>query len=199
MHEIGVNHAADALSVHVCRAPELFVECGTLRQLHTMLTRCLASYAVKYDAVIGKMLQVVKDLPFCPDDIWHTRNAQGTFADALRQLADVRLRARDVRDKVMLDACCFMLPLSTLWAIVGVPVLRHAVPCCAVLCCHTGVSQIGEFHSCSAVLLAVTRRQQAVDGIKAGSLEHWSDVCCDVVAVHAISGQCSTGPAEDQP
>ena len=65
-----------------------------------MLTRCLAAYAVKYDGVMGKMLQVVKTLPVSADDIWHTRTAQGSFADALRQLADVRLRARDVREKV---------------------------------------------------------------------------------------------------
>ena len=47
-----------------------------------------------------KMLEVVRALPFSADDVHNTRNAHGTFADTLRDLADRRQAARLKSEKV---------------------------------------------------------------------------------------------------
>lgn len=73
---------------------------GTLRQLHTMLSRCIGPHILVFDLVIRKMLEVVKALPFTADDVHHTRNAHGTFADTLFDLADKRKAAKPKTDKV---------------------------------------------------------------------------------------------------
>ncbi len=73
---------------------------GTLRQLHTMLSRCIGPHIISFDVVIRKMLEVVRALPFTADDLHHTRNAHGTFADTLYDLADKRKAAKQKTDKV---------------------------------------------------------------------------------------------------
>ncbi len=83
-----------------CRAPEEFVKWGTLRQLHTMLSRCMGPHIMSLDLIMMKMLDVVKALPFTADDLHHTRNAHGTFADTLFDLADKRKAAKQKADKV---------------------------------------------------------------------------------------------------
>ena len=88
---------------------------GTLRQLHTMLSRCIGPHIISFDVVIRKMLEVVRALPFTADDLHHTRNAHGTFADTLYDLADKRKAAKQKADKVgfprlsvFLFACCLL-------------------------------------------------------------------------------------------
>ena len=88
-----------------CRAPEEFVKWGTLRQLHTMLSTCIGPHIVAVDLVMRKMLDVVKALPFTADDVHHTRNAHGTFADTLYEVADKRKAAKQKSDKV---SCCML-------------------------------------------------------------------------------------------
>lgn len=73
---------------------------GTLRQLHTMLSRCIGPHIISFDVVIRKMLEVVRALPFTADDLHHTRNAHGTFADTLYDLADKRKAAKQKTEKV---------------------------------------------------------------------------------------------------
>lgn len=85
-----------------CRAPEALVEWGTLRQLHTTLNRCIGPHIVEFDVIIRKMLEVVRALPFSADDVHSTRNAHGTFADTLRELADKRQAAKLKTEKVRL-------------------------------------------------------------------------------------------------
>ncbi|KAL0033139.1 hypothetical protein WJX79_005261 [Trebouxia sp. C0005] len=87
------------LKTDYARAPEEFVKWGTLRQLHTMLTRCIGPHIISFDVVIRKMLEVVRALPFTADDLHHTRNAHGTFADTLYDLADKRKAAKQKTDK----------------------------------------------------------------------------------------------------
>ena len=80
-----------------------------LRQFHTLLTRCLAAYSVKYDAVIVKMLEMVKLLKTTADDVWHTRNAQGTFGKTLHELQEKRLDLRAPQDRVCTSkVLCFV-------------------------------------------------------------------------------------------
>lgn len=83
-----------------CRAPEALVEWGTLRQLHTTLNRCIGPHILEFDVIMRKMLEVVRALPFSADHVHNTRNAHGTFADTLRELADRRLAARLKTEKV---------------------------------------------------------------------------------------------------
>ena len=83
-----------------------------LRQLHTLLSRCLTSYAKDYDVILIPLIKVVKELPFSADDVWHTRNAQGTFADALKHFAEVRSKPKAAGDKVC--SCCRVLRLLLL-------------------------------------------------------------------------------------
>ena len=52
-----------------------------------------------------KMLDVVKALPFTADDVHHTRNAHGTFADTLFEVAAKRKAAKQKSDKV---GCCML-------------------------------------------------------------------------------------------
>ncbi|DBB04664.1 hypothetical protein WJX77_006462 [Trebouxia sp. C0004] len=87
------------LKTDYARAPEEFVKWGTLRQLHTMLSRCIGPHIISFDVVIRKMLEVVRALPFTADDLHHTRNAHGTFADTLYDLADKRKAAKQKTDK----------------------------------------------------------------------------------------------------
>lgn len=84
----------------LCRAPEALVEWGTLRQLHTTLNRCIGPHLLEFDVIMRKMLEVVRALPFSADDVHNTRNAHGTFADTLRELADRRQAARSKAEKV---------------------------------------------------------------------------------------------------
>jgi len=86
------------------------VKWGTLRQLHTMLTRCIGPHIISFDVVIRKMLEVVRALPFTADDLHHTRNAHGTFADTLYDLADKRKAAKQKTEKVgsTRTAFCFV-------------------------------------------------------------------------------------------
>ena len=65
-----------------------------------MLSRCIGPHILVFDLVIRKMLEVVKALPFTADDVHHTRNAHGTFADTLFDLADKRKAAKPKTDKV---------------------------------------------------------------------------------------------------
>lgn len=76
------------------------MEWGTLRQLHTTLNRCIGPHLLEFDVIMRKMLEVVRALPFSADDVHSTRNAHGTFADTLRQLADRRQAARLKTEKV---------------------------------------------------------------------------------------------------
>ena len=100
----------------MCRAPEEFVKWGTLRQLHTMLSTCIGPHIVAFDLVMRKMLEVVKALPFTADDVHHTRNAHGTFADTLYDLADKRKAAKQKSDKVSFCTPPAHLPLAfSLW------------------------------------------------------------------------------------
>ena len=88
---------------------------GTLRQLHTMLSRCIGPHIISFDVVIRKMLEVVRALPFTADDLHHTRNAHGTFADTLYDLADKRKAAKQKTDKVGFTRtafCVFVCMLS---------------------------------------------------------------------------------------
>ncbi len=55
---------------------------------------------MSFDVVIRKMLEVVRALPFTADDLHHTRNAHGTFADTLYDLADKRKAAKPKTEKV---------------------------------------------------------------------------------------------------
>ncbi len=74
-----------------CRAPQVFVRCGLLRQLQTVLARCLGPQMHQFSVAVRKMLEITLKLPFTTDDIWHTRTAQGSFAAALAQLARLRV------------------------------------------------------------------------------------------------------------
>lgn len=76
------------------------MEWGTLRQLHTTLNRCIGPHLLEFDVIMRKMLEVVRALPFSADDVHHTRNAHGTFADTLREVADRRQAARLKIEKV---------------------------------------------------------------------------------------------------
>ena len=87
-----------------CRAPQVFVRCGLLRQLQTVLARCLGPQMHQFSVAVRKMLEITLKLPFTTDDIWHTRTAQGSFAAALAQLA--RLRVAHGRVAVRFCAHC---------------------------------------------------------------------------------------------
>lgn len=65
-----------------------------------MLTRCIGPHIISFDVVMRKMLEVVRALPFTADDLHHTRNAHGTFADTLYDLADKRKAAKQKTGKV---------------------------------------------------------------------------------------------------
>lgn len=94
-------------SLSICRAPEALVEWGTLRQLHTTLTRCIGPHIVQFDVIMRKMLEVVRALPFTADDVHNTRNAHGSFADTLRELADKRQAAKLKTEKVTHSSLSF--------------------------------------------------------------------------------------------
>ncbi|KAL3148229.1 hypothetical protein ABBQ38_013701 [Trebouxia sp. C0009 RCD-2024] len=89
------------LKTNYYKAPEALVEWGTLRQLHTTLNRCIGPHILEFDVIMRKMLEVVRALPFSADHVHNTRNAHGTFADTLRELADRRLAARLKTEKTI--------------------------------------------------------------------------------------------------
>ena len=66
----------------------------------------MGPHIVQFDVIMRKMLEVVRALPFSADDVHNTRNAHGTFADTLRELADRRQAARLKTEKV---TCCFAM------------------------------------------------------------------------------------------
>ena len=109
----------------MCRAPEALVEWGTLRQLHTTLNRCIGPHLLEFDVIMRKMLEVVRALPFSADDVHNTRNAHGTFADTLHELADRRQAARLKTEKV--SAKC-LEPVTLLEFLPQCIVPRHC--CC---------------------------------------------------------------------
>ena len=128
-----------------CRAPQVFVRCGLLRQLQTVLARCLGPQMHQFSVAVRKMLEITLKLPFTTDDIWHTRTAQGSFAAALAQLA--RLRVAHGRVAVSLSlrqwhswwqhnlgswhACLLSQPLLRCSSLPGcMAQLCHAFTCC---------------------------------------------------------------------
>lgn len=123
-----VQNWSHAGSDSKCRAHAQFVECGALRQFHTVLSRCLASYSIKYDAVIVKMLDLVKLLEFAADNVWHTRNAQGSFAKTLDNLWKARKALLPKRDSVRPQHLCCV-------CIAAVLSMQCAEHCSAVLRC----------------------------------------------------------------